>query len=49
MVKLRFSGAGRNPFVRSYVSIARNCSNLTIFYLLDEPFRKIVRVDHAKL
>ena len=49
VVKLRSCRGPSNPFVRSYVSIARNCSNLTILRLLDEPFRKIVRVDRAKL
>ena len=42
-------GAGAAAFVRSCVSSARNCGNLTIFYLPDEPFRKIVRVDRPKL
>ena len=38
-----------NPFVRSCVSIARNCSKIAISFVLDEPFREIVRVDRTKL
>ena len=45
----RTCGAGCNPFVESCVWIARNCSNSTICYLLEQPFRKIVRVDRTKL
>ena len=49
VVKLRFCLCPSNPFVRSYVSIVRNCSKIAIPPELDEPFRKIVRVDRAKL
>ena len=30
------------------MSIARNCSKIAISFVLDEPFREIVRVDRTK-
>ena len=42
--------AEMQPFrIRSYMSIARNCSNLTILLFAEQPFREIVHVDRAKL
>ena len=49
VVTWRFVTCPRNHFVRSHVSIARNYSKLTIFDLLEQPFRKIIRVDRMKL
>ena len=37
-----------NPFLRSYVSIARDCSKIAILPELDEPFCKIVCVSIAR-
>ena len=47
--KIAISLCWMNPFVRSCVSIARNCSKIAILPVLDEPFRKIVRVNRPKL
>ena len=49
VVKSTFCCLRGNPFVKSYVSIARNCSKIDILPVPDEPFREIVRVDCAKL